>query len=81
MTKWHDKYIKKKYFQLGDFALLYDSRFKNFKGKLSTRWLGPYEVETIYENGSVNIKTIDEEKPSFVVNGHRLKVYHKPLSK
>jgi hypothetical protein len=80
-TKWHDKYIKKKSFQSGDWALLYDSRFKNFKGKLSTRWLGPYEVDTVYDNGSVKIKTIDENQTPFVVNGHRLKVYHKPLSK
>jgi hypothetical protein len=81
MTKWHDKHIKKKSFQLGDWALLYDSRFKNFKGKLSTRWLGPYELDTIYKNGSVKIKTIDENRTYFVVNGHRLKVYHKPLYK
>jgi hypothetical protein len=80
-TKWHDKYIKKKSFQSGDWALLYDSRFKNFKGKLSTRWLGPYEVDTVYNNGSVKINTIDENHTSFVMNGHRLKVYHKPLSK
>jgi transposase InsO family protein len=80
-TKWHDKYIKKKSFQPGDWALLYDSRFKNFKGKLSTRWMGPYEVDTVYENGAVRIKTIDENQTSLVVNGHRLKVYHKPLSK
>jgi hypothetical protein len=80
-TKWHDKFIKKKSFQPGDWALLYDNRFKNFKGKLSTRWLGPYEVDTVYENGLVKIKTIDADQTSFVVNGHRLKVYHKPLSK
>jgi hypothetical protein len=80
-TKWHDKYIKHKSFQLGDWALLYDSRFKNFKGKLSTIWMGPYEVDTVYDNGAVRIKTIDEKKTSLVVNGHRLKAYHKPLSK
>ena len=43
--------------------------------------MGPYEVDTIYDNGSVKIKTIDENQTSFFVNGHRLKVYHKPLSK
>jgi len=61
--------------------MLYDSRFKNSKGKLSTQWLGPYELDTFYGNGLVKIKTIDGDHTSFVVNGHRLKVYHKPLSK
>lgn len=28
---WHDKHIKEKNFQEGDQALLYDSRFKDFK--------------------------------------------------
>jgi hypothetical protein len=79
--KWHDKYIKKKHFQSGDWALLFDSKYKNFKGKLTTRWLGPYEVETIFYNGSVRIKTIDDSQNSFIVNGHRLKVYNKPLSR
>jgi hypothetical protein len=73
--------ISRRYFQPGDWALLYDSRFKNFNGNFSTRWLGPYEVHTVYDNGLVRIKTINEDHISFVVNGHRLKVYHKPLSK
>jgi hypothetical protein len=60
---------------------LFDSRFKTFKGKLTTRWLGPYEVVNVYGNGAVKIKTIDDEQVSFVVNGHRLKFYHKPMSK
>jgi hypothetical protein len=45
-SKWHDKFIKKKHFQPRDWALLFDSRFKTFKGKLTTYWLGPYEVDT-----------------------------------
>jgi len=40
-SNWHDKYIKKKHFQPGDWALLFDSKYKTFKGKLTTRWLGP----------------------------------------
>ena len=42
--QWHDKFIKQKQFNTGDWALLFDSLFKSFKGKLTTRWLGPYEV-------------------------------------
>jgi len=30
----------------GDQALLFDSRYKKFKGKLTTRWMGPYEIVT-----------------------------------
>ena len=51
--KWHDKFIKKKQFNIGDWALLFDSRYKTFKGKLTTRWLGPYEIVTTFDNGSV----------------------------
>ena len=36
ITKWHDRIIKKKLFQKGDWALLYDSHFKEFQGKLCT---------------------------------------------
>ncbi len=43
--------------------------------------VGPYEVETVFDNGSVRIKTIDDSQQSFIVNGHRLKIYHKPLTK
>eukprot|EP00253_Pinus_taeda_P018271 PITA_18271 len=78
---WHDKNINEKQFQEGDWALLYDSRYKDFKGKLRTRWLGPYTLEKCNDNGSVLIRTIDEEAIPMLVNGHRLKIYKKPLSK
>jgi hypothetical protein len=80
-SKWHDKFTKKKHFQPSDWAMLFDSRFKTFKGKLTTQWLGPYEVDIIYDNGALKIKTIDNGEVSFVVNGHRLKFYHKLISK
>lgn len=78
---WHDRHLKEKQFQEGDWALLYDSRYKYFKVKMRTRWLGPYIVERCNDNGSVLIRTIDEETIPMLVNGHRLKVYRKPLSK
>jgi hypothetical protein len=65
--KWHDKFIKKTSFQPCDWALLYDNGFKFFKGKLSTRWLGPYEVDTLYDNDSIKIKTIDEDQTIWYV--------------
>jgi len=61
--------------------LLYDSRYKDFKGKLKTRWLGPYTVEKCNENGSFLIRTVDEEAIIMLVNGHRLKIYKKKKRK
>ena len=61
--------------------MLYDSKFKNFKGKFNTHWLGPYEIEKAFDNGSVRVKTIDDGNVTFLMNGHRLKLYKKPQSK
>ena len=43
--------------------------------------MGPYEVVTSFDNGSVEIKTIDDSQISFIVNGHRLRLYDQPISK
>ena len=43
--------------------------------------MGPYEVVIAFDNGLVKIKTIDGSQISFVVNGHRLRLYHQPTSK
>jgi hypothetical protein len=79
--KWHDKFSRKKKFKPCDWSLLFDSRLKKFKGKLSTHWLGPYEIERHFDNGSVKIKTIDKEGISFLVNGHILRLYQKPSNR
>lgn len=47
-----------------------------FKGKLRTCLMGPYEVDDVFDNG-----TIDETCTSLLVNGHHLKIYHCPTSK
>eukprot|EP00253_Pinus_taeda_P026570 PITA_26570 len=79
--KRHDKIIKHKQFQKGNWALLYDSRFEKFQGKLRTRWLGPYEVDAVFPNGTVRLLTIDDAKTPLLVNGHRLRLYQRPVSK
>ena len=79
--KWHDKFIKIKVFHRGEWALLYDSHFKDFKGKLCTRWMGPYEVDTIFDNGIVRLVTIDDTRASFIANGNLLRLYHRLSSK
>ena len=43
--------------------------------------MGPYEVIQVFENGAVEVKTIDGKNSVFLVNGHRLKKYFQPLAK
>jgi hypothetical protein len=79
--QWHDTHIKKKEFKECDWALLFESKFKYHKAKFTTHWMGPYEIVQVFENGSVKLTTIDQEERTFIVNGHRLKIYHKPINK
>eukprot|EP00253_Pinus_taeda_P018140 PITA_18140 len=79
-AKWHDALIKNKVFHEGDWALLYDSRFQDFPGKLQTRWLGPYEIQKVHDNGTLTLITIDGSGYAFKVNGRRVRLYRKPLT-
>ena len=46
-----------------------------------TRWLGPYLVDRVFDNGTVRLVTIDENHAPLFAKGHRLRMYHKPISK
>ena len=73
--KWHDKIIKHKQFQKGNWALLYDSWFENFQGKLCTRWLVPYKINIVFPNGTIRLLTIDDSRTPLLVNGHQIRLY------
>jgi hypothetical protein len=76
IKRWYDKRLKKKEFK-GDKVLLYNSRFKTFgKGKLQSKWDGPYVVHSVLSNGAITI--MDVKGDQFMVNGQRLKVYYEP---
>eukprot|EP00253_Pinus_taeda_P031367 PITA_31367 len=79
-AKWHDALVKNKVFHEGDWALLYDSKFQDFPGKLQTRWLGPYEILKVHDNGTLTLMNIDGFGYAFKANGHRVRLYHKPLT-
>jgi hypothetical protein len=60
-----------------DKVLLYISRFKTFgKGKLQSKWDGPYIVHSVLSNGTVTI--MDVKGDQFMVDGQWLKVYYEP---
>jgi len=71
---WHDRRLRKKDFKVGDKVLLFLSRFKFKQPKLTSRWTGPFEIKHVYPSGYVELYRSDGS--SFIVNGHRLKVYN-----
>ncbi|KAL7618639.1 hypothetical protein Lser_V15G00868 [Lactuca serriola] len=71
----HDNYLSRKTFEIGQKVLLYDSRLKWFSGKLQSRWVGPFIVTNVFDHGAVEIKSKKTGKV-FKVNGHRLKVFY-----
>ncbi len=79
-AKWHDALIKSKVFHEGVWALLYDSRFQDFPRKLQTHWLGPYKIQKVHDNGTLTLITIDGSGYAFKENGHRVRLYRKPLT-
>jgi hypothetical protein len=77
IKRWYDKRLKKKEFKEGDEVLLYNSRFKTFgKGKLQSKWDGPYIVHSVLSNGAVTI--MDVKGDQFMVNGQQLKIHYEP---
>ncbi|CAM6082642.1 unnamed protein product [Calypogeia fissa] len=73
--RYFDKHLKPKLLEKGDLVLMYDSRYIHFPGKLHTRWLGPYKVSKVFENGSIEVATLEEEVYPVRVNHDRLKKY------
>ncbi|GJT45032.1 hypothetical protein Tco_0953747 [Tanacetum coccineum] len=64
----------RKEFKRGNKVLLFHSKYKFKQPKLRSRWLGPYVVKHQYPSGYVELYGKDGK--TFIVNGHRLKLYH-----
>ena len=71
-----DKKIGKEKVGEDELALVYDSRHQKFPGKLHVRWLGPYLVTRVYDNGSLSMSTLDGEPLPTRINGSRIRKYH-----
>ena len=72
--KLHDQLIARKHFKQGDQVLLYDSKLHLFPGKLKSRWIGPFTIQEVYPNGSMDLFN-PKDCRVFKVNGQRLKPY------
>nr|GEZ68098.1 reverse transcriptase domain-containing protein [Tanacetum cinerariifolium] len=57
--KIHDSKIKNCVFNVGDRVLLFNSRLKNFLGKLKTGWTGPFTVAHVFPYGTIELSQVD----------------------
>ena len=44
--------------QTGGMVSLYDNCHEEFSGKLHMRWMGPYKVTEIFQNGSLQLEDL-----------------------
>ncbi|KAL5555585.1 hypothetical protein UlMin_037821 [Ulmus minor] len=71
---WYDKRIHPRNFEVGQQALLFNSRLRLFPGKLKSRWSGPFKIAQIYPFGVVELED-EKSGRTFKVNGQRIKHY------
>ncbi|GJY99726.1 reverse transcriptase domain-containing protein [Tanacetum coccineum] len=72
---YHDKKLRdRKEFKAGDKVLLYNCKYKFKAPKLRSKWCGPFIVKHGYPSRYVEL--YDKHGGSFIVNGHRVKLYH-----
>ncbi|GKA51640.1 hypothetical protein Tco_0744836, partial [Tanacetum coccineum] len=72
---YHDKKPRiQKEFKAGDKVLLHNSKYKFKTTKLGSKWYGPFMVKHDFPSGYVEL--YDKHEGSFIVNGHRVKLYH-----
>jgi hypothetical protein len=71
----HDKLIKSKSLKINDKVLVFNTRHKLHPGKLKSRWVGPFVITKVCDNGVYEVTSEQTEK-TFKVNGHRLKLYY-----
>ena len=59
---------------MGEYVLLYNSRFRFFAWKLLSKWEVLYIIEEVYRSGAIKINNAKGTNPK-VVNGQRIKHY------
>jgi hypothetical protein len=70
-----DRRHKKRILQPGMLVLLQDARKLNFPGKFDAVWLGPFVIQEVFPNNSVQLMTLNGELFPTRTAGSRCKEY------
>ncbi|KAL3692331.1 hypothetical protein R1sor_005982 [Riccia sorocarpa] len=69
-----DRLCKPLTFQKGDLVLKWNDMMGKFPGKFPTYWYGPYKIEAVFSNGSLQLKTISRHLLASRTNGEKCKL-------
>ncbi|CAM8959440.1 unnamed protein product [Rhodiola kirilowii] len=72
---YHDKFILRRSFEVGQQVLVFSSRLRLMPGKLRSRWTGPFKVTKVFNHGALELESPDDGR-RFTINGQRVKHYH-----
>ncbi|RDX74594.1 hypothetical protein CR513_45650, partial [Mucuna pruriens] len=75
VKQFHDNWILRKEFTVGQKVLLFHSHLKLIPGKLRSRWDGPFVVTNVFPYGVVEVRDEANNK-TFQVNEHQLKHFY-----
>jgi hypothetical protein len=73
MKKAHDQSILRRSFEPSQ-KVLYNSQLHLFPGKLKSRWIGPFIIQSVFPHGVIEIE-YPKNGNNFKVNGQRLKPF------
>jgi hypothetical protein len=57
-------------------SVLYKGLHKNFPGKLHISWMGPFKVMSVFDNGFLQLATLEGETLSTRTNGSRVRKFY-----
>lgn len=73
---WHDKHLKRNKFTPGQLVLKYSGCNEIKPNKFKVKWVGPYKICEVGDNGEIKLWRLDEKEVTDPANGSKLKIYH-----
>lgn len=72
---WHGKFLKRKTFKAMDCELVFESMFKEFRGNSHVIFLELCYIDILYDDESIKLHIIDEERSPVISNEQNLFLY------
>ncbi|KAL3682255.1 hypothetical protein R1sor_000277 [Riccia sorocarpa] len=71
-----DQKVKHRDIRKNDLVLKYNNRISRFPAKFATKWLGPYWVQEVFDNGTIQLSTLQEEFLPARTNVEKIRLYN-----